>query len=116
MIADYFPRQLAARANGALNLLHFGWAFVVQYGTGLILGQWSPHEGHYPTAAYQVALGFIVALQLVALTWFAMPWIRTVSRNIWLFAPPSAEHDSPGGLVFQPTDWHILEACEGAEW
>ncbi len=28
-IADYFPREYAARANGALNLLHFGWAFTI---------------------------------------------------------------------------------------
>ena len=27
VIADYFPKEFAARANGALNLLHFGWAF-----------------------------------------------------------------------------------------
>src|SRR6266702_4067581 len=30
IIADYFPVEIAARANGALNLLHFGWAFAVQ--------------------------------------------------------------------------------------
>ena len=35
IIADYFPREFAARANGALNLLHFGCAFMVQYGIGL---------------------------------------------------------------------------------
>lgn len=29
MIADCFPKEVAARANGALNLLHFGWAFVI---------------------------------------------------------------------------------------
>lgn len=117
MVADYFPKELAARANGALNLLHFGWAFVVQYGTGLILGQWLPHEGHYPTVAYQVALGCIVALQVVALMWFAMPWIRRVSRNIWLlFVPLSAERGGPGGSIFQPADCPVLEACEGVEW
>ncbi|MGY3038279.1 MFS family permease [Bradyrhizobium sp. USDA 4354] len=27
VIADYFPPELAGRANGALNVLHFGWAF-----------------------------------------------------------------------------------------
>lgn len=115
-IVDYFPQRFAARANGALNLLHFGWAFVVQYGTGLILGQWSPHEGHYPAVAYQVALGFIVALQVVALIWFAMPWIRRLNGNIWrLFVPLSAVHHNRGGSVLQPTDGPILEV-EGAEW
>ena len=41
IIADYFPVEIAARANGALNLLHFGWAFAVQYGIGLIVSQWA---------------------------------------------------------------------------
>lgn len=116
MIADYFPKELAARANGALNLLHFGWAFVVQYGTGLILDKWSPHEGHYPTAAYQVAFGLIVVFQLAALMWFAMPWIRRFGRNIsLLFAPPSEQHNLVGSII-QPADWPILEACDGVEW
>ena len=48
IIADYFPIEIAARANGALNLLHFGWAFAVQYGIGLIVNQWVPQDGHYP--------------------------------------------------------------------
>ena len=34
IVADYFPIEIEARANGALNLLHFGWAFAVQYGIG----------------------------------------------------------------------------------
>ena len=45
IIADYFPVEIAARANGALNLLHFGWAFAVQYGIGLIVSQWATRMG-----------------------------------------------------------------------
>ncbi|MGY4485196.1 hypothetical protein ACVWWR_004387 [Bradyrhizobium sp. LM3.2] len=30
IIGDYFPPQLVARANGGLNVLQFGWAFIVQ--------------------------------------------------------------------------------------
>lgn len=48
IIGDYFPTELIARANGVLNVLHFGWAFLVQYGTGLILEQWPAKDGHYP--------------------------------------------------------------------
>ena len=117
IIAEYFPVEIAARANGALNLLHFGCAFAVQYGIGLIINQWVPHDGHYPTVAYQVAFGLIVALQMVALMWFAIPGIRRASGNIWLlFALPSAEHDSPGESIFQPSDRPLLEAGEGVEW
>ncbi|MGY2805590.1 MFS transporter [Bradyrhizobium sp. USDA 4506] len=46
VIADYFPPELAGRANGALNVLHFGWAFLAQYATGLILEQWHTNDGH----------------------------------------------------------------------
>jgi hypothetical protein len=53
VIADYFPREFAARANGALNLLHFGFAFVTQYGIGFVVGQWPSQDGHYPVAAFK---------------------------------------------------------------
>ena len=92
IIADYFPLEIAARANGALNLLHFGWAFVVQYGIGLVVGQWAPQDGHYPMVAYQAAFGLSVALQAAALVWFAMPWLRTFGKHLKLsFARPPAE-------------------------
>jgi MFS family permease len=78
MIADYFPPELAGRANGALNVLHFGWAFLAQYATGLILEQWSTGDGHKPILAYQVAFGLNVVLQIAALGWFALPWFRDV--------------------------------------
>jgi hypothetical protein len=89
IIADYFPREFAARANGALNLLHFGWAFMTQYGIGLVVGQWPSQERHYPVVAYQAALGLCLALQAAALAWFAMPWIRTFGRNVFVEPPGS---------------------------
>ncbi|MCK1571223.1 hypothetical protein [Bradyrhizobium sp. 174] len=55
IVAEYFLSELTGRANAGFNVLHFGWCFVVQYGTGLILDQWSVQDGHYPAIAYQVA-------------------------------------------------------------
>ena len=81
IIADYFPVEIAARANGALNLLHFGWAFAVQYGIGLIVNQWAPQDGHYPLDAYQTAFGFSLALQFAALLWFAAPGSGALSDS-----------------------------------
>jgi MFS family permease len=78
IIAESFPTELAARANGGLNLLHFGWAFAAQYGIGLILEQWSPQDGHYPVIAYQTAFGLNVAVQVLALAWFIAPFIRAL--------------------------------------
>ncbi|MBV8699419.1 MAG: MFS transporter [Bradyrhizobium sp.] len=73
IIGNYFPLEVSARANGALNTLHFAWAFVAQYVTGLVLEQWPQVDGHYPTIAYQTAFGICVAIQLAALIWFVVP-------------------------------------------
>jgi hypothetical protein len=108
VIAD---KEFAARANGALNLLHFGWAFTMQYGIGLVVEQWPSQDGHYPVAAYQAALGLCLALQATALVWFAMPWIRTFSRNAF-GEPPESAAGSGGSSIDGP----ILEACAGADW
>ncbi|MDA9476703.1 arabinose ABC transporter permease [Bradyrhizobium sp. CCBAU 65884] len=118
VIADYFPPQLAGRANGALNVLHFGWAFLAQYATGLILEQWPANDGHRPLQAYQVAFGLNVALQIAALVWFALPGGRSITP--WMSSV----------LVFKPADdscavepvWLyedsviLLPADDDAEW
>jgi len=117
IIADYFPLELVARANGALNLVHFGWAFLVQYGIGLVVGQWPPQDGHYPIAAYQAAFGLSLALQAAALLWFAIPWFRTFGKHVYLlFAPPPAEPDGRVRFLAVPVEGPILEAQEAMEW
>ena len=117
MIAEYFPQGLAARANGALNLAHFGAAFAVQYGIGLIVGQWSSQDGHYPLIAYQLAFGISVAFQAAALLWFAVPWLRTLIEHLYAsFARPFAERNSQAEFVMVPVEGAILEAREAAEW
>lgn len=111
IIADYFPVEIAARANGALNLLHFGWAFAVQYGIGLVVNQWAPQDGHYPLDAYQTAFGFSLALQFAALLWFTVPWLRSFVRLI--FVP------ADGRAVLAPVavaEESVLEPSQGIEW
>ena len=66
IIAEYFPKELAGRANAALNVFHLGSAFVFQWSTGLILEQWPTQDGHYPLIAFQFAFGLNVALQIAA--------------------------------------------------
>jgi predicted MFS family arabinose efflux permease len=108
IIADYFPIEIAARANGALNLLHFGWAFTVQYGIGLIVNQWASQDGHYPTIAYQAAFGLNLTIQAAALIWFALPWLRSfipiAAPDVQVnFTPATAE-----GPILEPSqvmDW-----------
>jgi MFS family permease len=81
ILAEYFPKQLAGRANGALNLFHIAAAFVVQYATGVVLQRWTPEAGHYPEIAYQTAFALNLALQVVAWIWFMFPRVRIDSRQ-----------------------------------
>jgi MFS family permease len=82
ILADYFPKEVAGRANAALNVFHLGWAFIVQYGIGLVLAQWPREQGHYPVIAYQVAFALNVAAQIAALLWFARPTARTLGSAL----------------------------------
>ncbi|UGY02498.1 MFS transporter [Bradyrhizobium quebecense] len=118
VIADYFPPELAGRANGALNVLHFGWAFLAQYATGLILEQWSMEEGHRPIIAYQVAFGLNVVLQLAALFWFALPWCRSVATSIGstpLFMPANVSNAAESAGFYE-NSVILLPKDDGAEW
>jgi MFS family permease len=81
ILASYFPKQLAGRANGALNLFHIAAAFVVQYATGVVLQYWTPQAGHYPEIAYQTAFALNLALQVVAWIWFMFPRTGIDSRQ-----------------------------------
>ena len=110
-VSDYFPREFAARSNGALNLLHFGWAFTIQYGIGFVVGQWPSQEGHYPVLDYQTAFGLCLVFQATALVWFAMPWIQTLVRNVF-GEPLGGLAGSGGSFVDEP----ILEARAGGDW
>jgi len=80
ILAEYFPKELAARANAALNVFHIGGAFVLQYVTGVVVQLWTPQEGHYPETAYQAAFALNVALQVAAWVWFALPMLQRRRR------------------------------------
>ncbi|MCC8959000.1 MFS transporter, partial [Bradyrhizobium sp. Pear77] len=118
VIADHFPPQLAGRANGALNVLHFGWAFLAQYVTGLILEQWYANDGHRPVQAYQVAFGLNVALQIATLVWFALPWRRSIASwmsSILLFRPADVSCAVESVGLYEDSVI-LLPADDDAEW
>lgn len=118
VIADYFPLELAGRANGALNVLHFGWAFLAQYTTGLILEQWSTEDGHRAILAYQVAFGFNVAVQIVAFVWFALPWVRSFALWIGSITPftPVSVSDAVEPVISYEQMVILMPADVDAEW
>ena len=112
ILAEYFSKELAGRANAALNLFHIGGAFVVQFMTGLVVQLWALTDGHYPEVAYRTAFAFNVGMQIAAMIWFALPWILTqnasprktvrcicksLDTDIGLIKTNSAEH--PGSTV-----------------
>lgn len=88
IVAQSLPGALTGRAATCLNLLIFVGAFAVQAGFGLIVGCWRPDPlGHYPAAAYQVAFGALVLLQLPGLIWFVLRRRRNPVE--WISHPTS---------------------------
>jgi sugar phosphate permease len=85
-VAEYFPKELAGRANAALNVFHIAGAFLLQGLTGIVIQQWPMQNGHYPVIAYRTAFAINVGLQTAALFWFTWPWLLTAANNLvdWL--------------------------------
>jgi MFS family permease len=79
-LADYYPKEMSGRANAALNLLHVGGAFVLQYATGLVIAQWPEVNGAYPMEAHQASMYAMLLLQVAALSWFVLAQIRAPER------------------------------------
>jgi MFS family permease len=73
ILARYFPKEVAGRANAALGVLNMGTAFGLQCLAGLIIGRWHAADGHYPVDAHQAAMAAGLGLQLTALGFFLTP-------------------------------------------
>ena len=73
ILGETFPATSVGRANGALNVLHLGSAFLIQAGIGAVVSLWqaSP-SGHIQPAAYTAAILGLLALQACALAWFTV--------------------------------------------
>jgi len=83
ILAEYVPKELTGRANGALNLFHIAAAFAVQYVTGVVVQQWIPDAGHYPEVAYRTAFALNVAFQVAAWVWFMVPRASVAQPVAW---------------------------------
>lgn len=79
ILAEYFPKEMAGRANAALNVFHMGGAFAIQCVTGIVIQAWAKQQGLYPEIAYQVAFALNLALQILALIWFAWPRLQKLA-------------------------------------
>ena len=70
-LAEILPKDMAGRANGALNMLHIGAAFLIQAGMGFVVALWPVQDGaHYSADAYIAALALNLVPQGISLAWF----------------------------------------------
>ena len=83
MLADLFEQDLIGRANGVLNVLHLGMAFVIQATIGFVTNLWLPDTfGHYPVTAYQAAFAVPIVFQGLAFLWFLLaPFSARIAWN-----------------------------------
>lgn len=81
--AEYFPKESAGQANGALNILHIGSACSIQYAIGFVIALWPSYRGHYPAHAYEAAFAVNLAFQVVALAHFlgCEAWMAPMRRR-----------------------------------
>jgi type IV secretory pathway TrbF-like protein/predicted MFS family arabinose efflux permease len=109
VLAQHFPRETVGQANAALNFLHVTGAFLLQSITGLILQQWSGHDGHCPLPAYQVAFGAGIAVQTVTLIWFVLPSQSRQQRLGPIGKIPHHQFEPTCGqsLIAQTTKWKL---------
>lgn len=71
---------LAGRSNATINFSMFSVAFLAQWLVGAIIGLFPPTATGYPLNAYAWAIGFFLALQLLAFAWYlAAPFGREKS-------------------------------------
>ena len=70
-LAARYGAEMAGRAQTAVNLGIFGFAFLAQYLIGAIISLFEPDvAGAYPAHAYQAAFGLFLLLQLVSFAWY----------------------------------------------
>jgi predicted MFS family arabinose efflux permease len=70
-LSSYFGAALSGRANTAMNLVLFLFAFGAQYAIGAIIDLFPPSAaGGYDPRGYQAGFGVFFAAQLVALAWY----------------------------------------------
>jgi predicted MFS family arabinose efflux permease len=69
ILSRRYPKEMAGRANTAINLFGFAGMFAGQWAIGLVLDLWPQTPGGYAPQAYSWALGMVWAVQLAGLAW-----------------------------------------------
>ncbi len=71
-----FAKELAARANTALNLLTFAGSFAAQWGIGVVIDAVRGGLGLGTADGLKVAFSIVLAADAAAFLWFAWGWRR----------------------------------------
>ena len=82
VLNDGFERELAGRANTAVNLIMFGSSFAVQWGIGLVADGARAVLGLDAAHGLELAFALLVAMNVAALAWFAAGWRRERARPL----------------------------------
>jgi MFS family permease len=69
IVSRRYPKEMAGRANTAINLIGFVGMFSGQWAIGLVLDLWPQIPGGYAPEAYPWALGLVWSVQLAGLLW-----------------------------------------------
>ena len=69
VLSRRYPKEMAGRANTAINVIGFVGMFAGQWGIGLVLDLWPQSPAGYAPEAYPWALGMVWAVQLAGLLW-----------------------------------------------
>jgi predicted MFS family arabinose efflux permease len=69
VLSRRYPKEMAGRANTAINVIGFVGMFAGQWGIGLVLDRWPQSPSGYAPDAYPWALGMVWAVQLAGLLW-----------------------------------------------
>src|SRR5262249_7732170 len=72
ILPNRFPTALAGRVNTALNAMVFTWAFVVQWGTGAVIGLWPTTAEGYAPQGYRAGFALFLFIQVSAWTWMVV--------------------------------------------
>jgi len=76
VVTEGFARELAGRANTALNLLMFVASFIAQWGIGIVVDLARRATGTDVAGALPYAFAVVLAADVLACVWFAFGWRR----------------------------------------
>jgi MFS family permease len=82
VLAEGFAREVAARANTALNLLMFTGSFATQWGIGVIVDAARATLDVDTASALRLAFATMLALDAATVVWFAAKWRVHASPRI----------------------------------